>query len=86
MADCLREQGLEVDDPDLSNFGPTAGGPPANTDESELEAGEGPEVRPFPIFGDLDMGDPDVQAAMETCQGEIGFGFRSDAVTEDGEG
>ena len=32
------------------------------------------------------MDDPDVQAAMEVCQGEVGFGFRSDAVTEEGEG
>jgi hypothetical protein len=85
MAECLREQGLDVDDPDLSNFGPTAGGPPPDTEESESEAGEGPEVRAFSIFGDLDMDDPDVQAAMEVCQGEIGFP-RSDAVTEDGEG
>lgn len=86
MAECLRDQGLEVDDPDLSNFGPTAGGPPPDTEESESEAGEGPEVRPFSIFGDLDMDDPDVQAAMETCQGEFGFGPGSNAVTEDGEG
>ena len=85
MAECLREQGLDVDDPDLSNFGPTAGGPPPDTEDSESEAGEGPEVRAFSIFGDLDMDDPDVQAAMEVCQGEIGFP-RSDAVTEDGEG
>jgi hypothetical protein len=85
MAECLREQGLDVDDPDLSNFGPTAGGPPPDTEESASEAGEGPEVRAFSIFGDLDMDDPDVQAAMEVCQGEIGFP-RSDAVTEDGEG
>ncbi|HKY46928.1 MAG TPA: hypothetical protein VJQ79_02985 [Acidimicrobiia bacterium] len=86
MAECLRGQGLDVDDPDLSNFGPAAGGPPPTAEESESEAGEGPEVRAVPIFGDLDMDDPDVQAAMEVCQGEIGFGFRTDAVTEDGEG
>ena len=86
MAECLREQGLDVDDPDLSNFGPTAGGPPPDTEESESEPGEGPEVRAFSIFGDLDMDDPDVQAAMEVCQGEVSFGFRSDAVTEEGEG
>lgn len=86
MTECLRDQGLEVDDPDLSNFGPAAGGPPPGTEASESEAGEGPEVRAFSIFGDLDMDDPDVQAAMEVCQGEIGFGPGSNAVTEDGEG
>jgi hypothetical protein len=86
MAECLRDQGLEVDDPDLSNFGPAAGGSLPDTDESDSVTGNGPEVREFSIFGDLDMDDPDVQAAMETCQGEIGFGFQSATVTEDGEG
>jgi hypothetical protein len=86
MAECLRDQGLDVDDPDLSNFGPAAGGPPPDTADSDSEAGEGPEVRAFSIFGDLDMDDPDVQAAMEACQGEVGFGFQSATVTEDGEG
>jgi hypothetical protein len=59
MAECLRDQGLDVDDPDLSNFGPIAGTP---------------RTRVFSIFGDLDMDDPVVQAAMEACQEEIGFG------------
>jgi hypothetical protein len=87
MAECLRGQGLEVDDPDLSNFGPAAGGPPPDTDEIESEGGQGPGGQGFSIFGDLDIDDPDVQAAMETCQGEFGFtGPGSDAATEDGEG
>lgn len=86
MAECLRDQGLEVDDPDLSNFGPAAGGPPPDDEASVSEDGEGPQGQGFTIFGDLDMDDPDVQAAMETCQGEVGFGPGPDAVTEDGEG
>jgi hypothetical protein len=94
MAECLRDQGLDVDDPDLSNFGPIAGGPPSEDEGSEDEGdGEetagGPEVRTFSIFGDLDMDDPEVQAAMETCQEEVGFGpgqagAEGDVVTEDG--
>ncbi len=86
MAECLSDQGLEVDDPDLSNFGPAAGGPPPDTEASDSETGDGSEVRAFSIFGDLDMEDPEVQAAMEACQGEVGFGFQSATSTEDGEG
>lgn len=83
MAECLRDHGLEVDDPDLSNFGPAAGGPPP--DESAA-TGDGPQGGGFSIFGDLDIDDPEVQAAMETCQGEVGFGPGPGAATEDGEG
>jgi hypothetical protein len=87
MAECLRDQGLEVDDPDLSNFGPAAGGPPPDDEAGVTEDGEGPQQgQGFTIFGDLDMDDPGVQAAMETCQGEFGFGPGSGAATEDGEG
>ncbi len=86
MAECLRDQGLEVDDPDLSNFGPAAGGPPPDDEQSASEPGDGPQGQGFSIFGDLDLDDPDVQAAMEVCQGEVGFGPGSNAVTEDGEG
>jgi hypothetical protein len=85
MAECLRDQGLEVDDPDLSNFGPAAGGPPPDTDESDSVPGDGPQGGAFSIFGDLDMDDPDVQAAMEACRGEFGFGFQPATGTEDGE-
>jgi hypothetical protein len=82
MSECLRDHGLEVDDPDLSNFGPAAGGPPP--DESAA-TGDGPQGGAFSIFGDLDMDDPDVQAAMEACRGEVGFGFQPATGTEDGE-
>jgi hypothetical protein len=79
MAECLRDQGLDVDDPDLSNFGPVAGGPPPDDEASEDEGdGEGtagtPRTRVFSIFRDLDMDDPVVQAAIEACQEEIWFG------------
>lgn len=92
MAGCLRDKGLEVDDPDLSNFGPVAGGPPPDDQGSEdgddQGAGGGPEVRASSIFGDLDMEDPEVRKALETCQEEVGFGpgqggAQSGVVTED---
>jgi hypothetical protein len=92
MAECLRDQGLDVDDPDLSNFGPVAGGPPPDDDSGDEGDGEGtddgPQTRVFSIFGDLDIEDPAVQAAMEICQEEIGFGpgrgeVQGGVVTED---
>lgn len=62
FAACLREQGLQVDDPDFSNFGPGGG----DADGGDLGQGGG-------IFGgDLDPGDPDVQAAIEVCQESLG--------------
>ena len=50
FAQCLRDQGLDVDDPDL-NFTPGEGG----------GQGGGP-------FGDLDLDDPEFQAAAEQCE------------------
>ncbi len=49
MAQCLRDQGLDVDDP---QFG-----------EDGLPVGPGGDTP----LGDLDLDDPDVQAAMEAC-------------------
>lgn len=57
LAECMREQGIaDFPDPDFSNFGP----------------GAGPErgVRVGP-FGDIDMDDPDVQKAFETCREKL---------------
>lgn len=61
FAACMRDEGIDMDDPDLSNFGPGGGG------QGDGAAGGGP-------FGDLDLDDPGVQAAFEACQGEFGFG------------
>ena len=55
LAQCLRDQGLEVADPDLSE--PGQGGEPGQ----DIEPGQG---GPFGI----DFQDPAVQAAMEQCQ------------------
>lgn len=81
MAECLRDQGLDVDDPDLSNFGPIAGGSPPEGSEGGTE---GPEVRTFSIFEDLDLEDPVVQEAMETCQEEVGVGPGSGGIQDGG--
>ena len=57
FAACMRENGIDFDDPDLSNFG----------------FGEGGMENPF---GDLDVEDPQVAAAIEECQSAFtGFGF-----------
>lgn len=53
MAQCLRDKGLDVEDPDFSGDGPGAGG-----------AG-GPGGGPF---GGLDMEDEGVRAAVDACQ------------------
>jgi hypothetical protein len=53
LAQCLRDQGLDVADPDLS-AGAAGGGEP----------GAGPGAGPFGI----DFQDPEVQAALEVCE------------------
>lgn len=97
MAGCLRDHGLDVDDPDLSNFGPAVGRPISPDDDStgdEESDGEGAsdevaggaDVQMFAPFGDLDINDPKVQEAMETCEGELGgFGPRVGIFEEPGE-
>jgi hypothetical protein len=93
FAQCMRDNGVDVPDPDLSELGP--GGPPVTSrsgdgpaegdddggvdggesedggdDESEDggPAGNGPQLRVAGPFGELDLSDPDVQTAFETCQ------------------
>lgn len=56
-AACMRENGYDMDDPDLSSFGPG----------SDSEPGEGGPRGPF---GQIDPDDPDFVAANEVC-GEI---------------
>lgn len=53
-AACMRENGYDMDDPDLSSSGPGSGGEP----------GEGGGGGPF---GEIDRDDPDFVAANETC-------------------
>lgn len=53
-AACMRENGYDMEDPDLSNFGPAAGG-------GEPGQGGGP-------FGGIDPNDPDFVAANGVCQ------------------
>jgi len=56
FAQCMRDNGIDFDDPDLSGF---ASGELSNP------------------FGDLDITDPDVQAAVEECQpifADLGLG------------
>lgn len=62
FADCMRREGVDWPDPDL-----TAVGTPGEGSESVPRTG-GP-------FGGVDISDPAVQAAMQACQSELGFGF-----------
>lgn len=69
FAACLRDEGIDVDDPDFSNFGP-----PADDETGDDEEGA---VFVSPFGPNFDPTDPDVQAAIEACSGEGGvFGFR----------
>ena len=69
FAECMRDQGIaDFPDPDLSNVGPGGGGGGTgdNADDGGTPGdGGGP-------FGDVDMEDPEVQAASEACQAELG--------------
>jgi hypothetical protein len=61
---CMRDNGVEIDDPDFSAaLGDDSGGGFID------------------LFGDIDFGDPDVQAAMEECQ-EIFAGFGPSGSTD----
>jgi len=54
-AACMRDNGYDMEDPDLSNFGPGSGG------EGQPGQGSGP-------FGSIDPDDPAFTAANEVCQ------------------
>ncbi len=56
-AACMRDNGYDMEDPDLSNFGPGSG-------EGEGQPGQGGGP-----FGEIDPEDPDFIAANEACQG-----------------
>ena len=57
FAQCMRDHGVDMGDPDLSRFGPGAG----NDDEPGV---------PFRIF-EIDGSDPDFAAAFEVCQQQL---------------
>jgi len=59
MAQCLRDEGFDVDDPDLDSFGPGAG----------PSAGSGEPAGPF----GLDLDDPAVAEAMDVCSRQVGI-------------
>ena len=57
FAACMRDEGVQMDDPDFSSFAPGQGGGGGE--------GGGP-------FSSLDLDDPKVQDALEACQGVFG--------------
>ena len=58
FAQCMRDNGVDVGDPDLRNFGPGA-------DDDGAPGGP---------FGGIDFQDPDVAAAFSTCQQQVSLG------------
>ena len=58
FAQCMRDNGVDVGDPDLRNFGPGA-------DDDGAPGGP---------FGGIDFQDPDVAAAFATCQQQVSLG------------
>lgn len=58
FAQCMRDNGVDMGDPDLSAFGP--GGRSDNPGGNPL--------------GDIDFRDPDVAAALEVCQEQVNLG------------
>lgn len=67
MAQCLRDEGLDVADPDFSSQGP-GGAPPSNSSSGTAGQPRGP-------FGNIDMNDANVQAAFTACQAKLGTTF-----------
>lgn len=67
MAQCLRDEGLDVADPDFSSQGP-GGAPPSNSSSGAASQPRGP-------FGNIDMNDAKVQAAFTSCQARLGTTF-----------
>ena len=63
FASCMRDNGYDMDDPDLSNFGPGGNG----AGESGEEGG---------LFGGFNEDDPEYQVAFDVCQ-DILAGFES---------
>lgn len=58
-AQCMRDNGYAMDDPDFSNFGPGSG------DDGERAPGGGP-------FGGVDFDDPAFQTAQSACEDVLG--------------
>ncbi len=64
FAACIRDNGIDMADPDFSAMG----GPPEAGDGDQPPQGGG-------LFGDVDMDDPDFQAAQDACSDILsGFG------------
>jgi hypothetical protein len=72
FAACMRDEGIEdFPDPDFSQFGPGRG-PVTDEATSEDEDGDGIERRVVGPWGEIDLEDPEMAAAFEACQGEMG--------------
>ncbi len=66
LAECMREAGIDFPDPDFSAIGPGGGA---------AAGGTGGTGAPRGPFGDVDLSDPKVSAAMDTCRSTLGDAF-----------
>ncbi len=74
FAGCMRDNGYDMDDPDLSNFGAPGGG---SEDDGAPATGRGP-------FGDIDQDDPAFQAAFDACDDLLAGVQRGVGTASDG--
>lgn len=79
MAQCMRDEGIEdFPDPDFSDMGPGAGPGTRterfNDDDDEASDDDGSSEVVAGPFGVVDLDDPEMRAAFETCSEANGFG------------
>jgi hypothetical protein len=89
LAECMRDEGIEdFPDPDFSQMGP--GVVTRENDSADDEADDGEARLSAGPFGDIDMDDPEVQAAMDACREKLGDDFAGPRFgsqrAQDGEG
>lgn len=78
FAECMRDNGVEdFPDPDFSANGPGSG-PGTRVERFDDDDDAGADGQPHEVvagpFGVVELDDPEVKAAFETCQDEAGFG------------
>lgn len=79
LAECMRDEGIEdFPDPDFSDMGPGSGPRTRQErvdDDDDAGAGgdDGPSVMIAGPFGQIDLDDPEIRAAFETCADKVGM-------------
>ena len=75
FAECMRDNGVpDFPDPDFSDFGPGSGPQTRSSEDRDTsgdDEGSGPRIAG--PFGEVDLGDPAVEAAFEECRDIAGI-------------